>query len=236
MHRTRRSGALVLSCGVVLTGFSWAAWGAGGADAPGAPAPPDAVSEARLIEAALNGTTGFIASFTQTLESAALPRPQVERGTLFMLRPGRMRWEYDEPRGKIAIADGRRTILYLPEDRQVIVAPLASRQGEAAGSGVGLLLEPRVDLVGAFAVSWGPAPERDGARPLLLTPRAERAAYRSLLVEPDAEHLVQAITVVDTLGGRVTYRFSRMRRVPTLPDSLFRFTPPKGVAIQEVAP
>ena len=204
------------------------------AAAPGEAA--DAVSEARLMEAALNGTTGLIASFTQTLESAALPRPQVEKGTVFLLRPGRMRWEYDEPRGKVAVADGRKSSLYLPEDRQVIIAPLRAGQGEAAGSGMGILLEPRVDLVGAFSITWGPGPSGGSARPLRLTPLLPRPAYDYLLIEPDAEHLPQAIAVVDTLGSKVTYRFGHVRRVATLPESLFQFAPPPGVTVQEVAP
>jgi len=196
----------------------------------------DAVSEARLVEAALNGTTGLIASFTQTLESAALPRPQVEKGTVFLLRPGRMRWEYDEPRGKIALAAGGKSTLYLPEDRQVIIAPLGAGQGEAGKSGMGILLEPRLELVGAFSIAWGPRSAEGTARPLRLTPRQPRPAYDYLLIEPDAEHLPQAIAVVDTLGSKVTYRFNRIRRVATLPESLFEFTPPPGVSVQEVAP
>jgi outer membrane lipoprotein carrier protein len=198
-----------------------------------APVSPDAASEARLVEAALNGTSGLIASFTQTLESAALPRPQVEEGTVFLLRPGRMRWEYDRPKGKVAVADGHRTYLYLPDDRQVIVAPLDSG-GEAAGSGMSLLLQANLDLVGAFSISWGPEPRDGGQRPLLLTPRQTRPAYQYLLLEPDGDHLIRALTVVDPLGSRVTYRFGAPRRVGTLPESLFRFTPPKGVEVQEV--
>src|SRR2546425_13334842 len=84
------------------------------------PVPADAVSEARRVEEALNGLKGFVASFTQTVESPGLPRPQVEKGTVYLLRPGRMRWDYDVPRGKLAGADGRRTYVYLPEERQEI--------------------------------------------------------------------------------------------------------------------
>jgi outer membrane lipoprotein-sorting protein len=137
---------------------------------PGGPdVPADAVSEARRVQEALNGVKGLVASFTQTVESAGLPRPQVEKGTVYLMRPGRMRWEYEVPRGKLAIADGRRTYLYLPEERQVLVAPL---DPDAARTGISILLN-RVDLVSSFAITWGPGPER-GPRPLLLTPRAPR--------------------------------------------------------------
>ena len=52
-----------------------------------APVPADAVSEARSVEEALNGLRGLVASFTQTVESAGLPRPQIEKGTVW-LDPG----------------------------------------------------------------------------------------------------------------------------------------------------
>src|SRR5262245_58442565 len=137
----------------------------------------EAVSEARRVEEALNGVRGLIASFTQTVESPGLPRPQIEKGTVYLLRPGRMRFQYDLPKGKLAIADGRKTYLYLPEERQVLVAPLDPR---SPASGVSILMQ-RIDLVAAFAVSWGPGPER-GPRPLMLSPRAPQPEYEYLLL------------------------------------------------------
>jgi outer membrane lipoprotein carrier protein len=200
--------------------------------ATGSPAvPADAVIEARAVEEALNGLRGLVASFTQTVESAGLPRPQIEKGTVYLLRPGRMRWEYDVPRGKLAIADGRKSYVYLPEERQVLVAPL-DLQGTR--SGVGLLLN-KVDLVGSFEISWGPGAV-SGTPPLLLKPRAPRAEYDALLLAAGPDHLVRALTIVEPLGSRVTYRFDRVRRVDTLDEKLFRFEPPPGVEIVELAP
>ncbi|HEV8700240.1 MAG TPA: outer membrane lipoprotein carrier protein LolA [Candidatus Polarisedimenticolia bacterium] len=191
----------------------------------------DAVEEARRVEAALNGVTGLVASFTQTVESPGLPRPQVEKGTVYLLRPGRMRFEYDVPKGKLAIADGRRTYLYLPEERQVVVAPLDPR---SPGSGVSILLN-RIDLVANFSIGWGPGPER-GPHPLMLSPRAPRPEYEFLLLTTGPDRLVKSLTIVEPLGSRVTYRLERIRRVDTLPDDLFEFTPPAGIEVQEVGP
>ena len=68
----------------------------------------------------------------------------MERGQVYLLRPGKMRWEYRDPPGKLAITDGERTHLYLPEDRQVVVAPVPPR---GTGSGIAFLLRPRIDLL-----------------------------------------------------------------------------------------
>jgi len=189
----------------------------------------DAVSEARRVEDALNGVKGLVASFTQTVESPGLPRPQVEKGTVYLLRPGRMRFEYAVPKGKLAIADGRKTYLYLPEERQVVVAPLDPL---SPGSGVSILLN-RIDLVATFSIGWGPGPER-GPRPLMLSPRAPRPEYEFLLLTTGPDRLVKSLTIVEPLGCRVTYRLERIRQVDTLPDELFEFTPPAGIEVQEV--
>ena len=216
--------ALIAAIALANAQRSWAA-----ANPETAPVPADAVSEARSVEEALNGLRGLIASFTQTVESAGLPRPQLEKGTVYLMRPGRMRWEYDVPRGKLAIADGRKSWVYLPEERQVLVAPL---DAESARSGITLLLQ-RVDLVGSFEISWGGGNER-GPRPLLLKPRAPRPEYDHLLLTPGPDHLVRVLTIFDPLGSRITYRFDRLRRVETLDDDFFRFEPPAGIEIQEI--
>src|SRR5262245_44515103 len=215
---------VVVGLGMALAGGPPS--GAGGSS-PALPA--DAVSEARSIEEALNGLAGLVASFSQTVESAGLPRPQTERGTVYLLRPGRMRFEYDEPRGKLAIADGRKTYIYLPEDRQVLIAPLDS---QGTRTGVGLLLQ-RVDLVGSFEITWGQGSGR-APRPLLLKPRTPRSEYDSLILHAGPDHLPRTLTIVDPLGSRVMYRFDPLRRVETLDEELFRFTPPPGVDVQEV--
>ena len=189
------------------------------------------MAEARRVEGALNGVKGLVASFTQTVESAGLPRPQIEKGTVYLMRPGRMRFEYDVPKGKLAIADGRKTYLYLPEERQVLVAPLDPR---SAGSGVSILLQ-RIDLVATFVVGWGPGPER-GPRPLMLSPRAPQPEYEYLLLTTGSDRLVKSLTIVEPLGSRVTYRLERARQVDTLPDELFEFNPPAGIEVQEVGP
>lgn len=192
----------------------------------------DAVGQARRLAARLNEIQGLVASFTQTLESPALPSPQVESGTVYYLRPARMRWEYLEPPGKLAIADGQRTYLYLPEDHQVLVAP-APTKGD--GSGLGFLLRERIDLLEEFEVSLGRR-SAEGGRPLVLRPRVPQEEFEHLLLEIGESQLIRMLAIVDPLGSTVTYRFSDQRLLPDLKGSLFEFVPPDGVEVTEIAP
>jgi outer membrane lipoprotein carrier protein len=186
-----------------------------------------------MMASAIGSLRGLVATFTQTVESPGLPRPQVEKGTVYLLRPGRMRWEYETPPGKLAIADGTRAYLYLPDDRQAMVTRLDL---ERPGQGMPLLLRERIDLEREYEIGWGPEIEERGERPLMLTPRASDSEYEYLLVHTDEDHLIRVLTVVDPLGSRVTYRFDHIRRVSALEESLFRFVVPEGVELQELDP
>jgi len=193
----------------------------------------EAVVEARRIESRLNGIRGLIGRFTQTLESPALPGPQEESGTLYLLRPGRMRWEYEQPAGKLAIADGVRTLLYIPAERQMVIAPLPEGESD---TGIAFLLRPNIDLLGEFRVTWGERETDAGRATLVLTPKNGQKAFDHLILEVAGDYLIDALIVVDPLGSTITYRFSDLRLVPDLDAALFRFDPPPGTDIQEVLP
>ncbi|HUD72178.1 MAG TPA: outer membrane lipoprotein carrier protein LolA [Dongiaceae bacterium] len=175
---------------------------------------------------------GLRAHFTQTVDSPALARPLIESGTVFILRPGRMRWEYSDPPGKLAIADGSRTWLYLPEDRQVIVAPMPTPGHDA---GVGLLMAEHPDLLAAFTVGWGARAGRSGRPPLSLKPKSGDAPFDEVLVETDGSGFPETLTVLDPLGGRVTYRLEAVDFKPPENPALYTFTPPAGVEVREAA-
>lgn len=214
-------------------------WGMAAAASPGpAPKAPaagaaDPVAAARALEARLAAVRGVVARFTQVAESPALPGPQVEEGVFYLMRPGRMRWEYSTPPGKLAIADGSRTWLYLPEDRQVLSAPMPAADRDA---GIGLLLADRPDLLAAFTPRRGPPLLPGGPPTLALRPRSADAAFDEVRIDTDASGFPSAIVVIDPLGGRVTYRFEAVRFEPRLDEALFRFTPPPGVEVQDTGP
>lgn len=224
MQRGKGIGELSIAGLIVflaLTGVGWPA------------TQGEAVVEARRIEARLNGIRGLVGRFTQTLESPALPGPQVENGTLYLLRPGRMRWDYEQPPGKLAISDGERTLLYMPADRQAVIAPMPDKAND---TGVAFLLRPNIDLLGEFKVSWGEQKAAEGRPPLVLTPRNGQKSFEYLVLEVAEDHLIDSMVIVDPLGSTITYRFTDLRLVPDLDAGLFRFDPPPGTDVQEVAP
>ena len=190
----------------------------------GAPAePPEAL--AVRIEQKHRTLTDLTARFTQTYRSGMLGKAIVERGSLSLKPPGRMRWEYRDPEKKTFVSDGKTFYFYVPADRQVIVREQADTRGLPA-----LLLSGRGDILAQFAVTEEPSPA-DGLRRLRLVPRKPDAEIDHVLLDADASARIRGITVVDAQGNRSQFAFDTVKENNGLRDSIFRFEIPRGVEV-----
>lgn len=193
-----------------------------------AAAPPAAVPAedlARRIEAKHRTLRDMTATFVQTYRSGMLGRAIVEKGTLSLKPPGRMRWEYRDPERKTFVSDGRTFYFYVPADRQVIVREQADQRGIPA-----LLLSGRGEILTHFAVTEEPAPAA-GVRRLRLVPRKADPEIDHVLLDADDAARIRGITVVDAQGSRSQFTFDRFRENVGLQDSLFLFQVPRGVEV-----
>jgi len=69
------------------------------------------------IEDRYNKVKTVQVEFVQTYTDRA--RKTTETGTLFLRRPGRMRWQYSSPAGKLWVCDGQIVYSYDPEHKRV---------------------------------------------------------------------------------------------------------------------
>lgn len=74
----------------------------------------------KAVENRYNRAQSLTLSFEETYVSPRRPR-QTETGTLALRKPGRMRWDYTKPAGKVFVSNGKRVSLYDPETNQVEV-------------------------------------------------------------------------------------------------------------------
>src|SRR6185436_7919915 len=103
----------------------------------------------------------------QTYRSGALGRTLVEKGELWLKRPGRMLWDYQSPEKKTFVADGQSFWFYVPADHQVVMRSQAGARGLPA-----LLLSGQGRLTDEFDPGLE-APPQPGRERLRLTPRAQ---------------------------------------------------------------
>ncbi len=70
------------------------------------------------VENRYNHAQSLRLTFTETYK-APKHIDQVESGVLTLRKPGRMRWEYAAPAGKLFVSDGKDVYLYLPAANRV---------------------------------------------------------------------------------------------------------------------
>jgi len=191
--------------------------------------PPPAQEVAAALQKKYDGIRDFSADFTQITEGGVLRRKAVaERGTVFVKKPGRMRWNYKSPEEKVFVSDGRQIQLYVPADKQVIVSPLPS--DDRATSAV-LFLMGRGNLTRDFNVSYGQG-GTDNTHVLRLDPKTRQAEYDWLQLTVDRASLqIRELTAGDQQGGRSTFQFTNFKENPGVTDKTFAFTAPPGTDV-----
>ncbi|RMF95144.1 MAG: outer membrane lipoprotein carrier protein LolA [Gammaproteobacteria bacterium] len=176
------------------------------------------------LEAFIDGTQSLRAAFTQEV----IDRDQavVERasGHFFLARPGRFRWQYEQPFERLIVSDGERVWLYEADLEQVTVR----RIGAALGSTPAALLSGSRDVLDAFEVLGTDA--SDGLAWVTLGPRDSSADFASMrLGFAGADPAVFVLT--DRLGQQTRIRFEQVERNPALPAALFTFAVPAGADV-----
>lgn len=199
--------------------------------APGAAQPSlEGESLARAIQRHYDSVRDFTADFEQAYVGGALKRRTVEKGTVAIRKPGRMRWDYTSPEAKQFISDGQRIYFYVPADKQVRVSPMPA--ANRAPTPI-LFLAGRGDLLRDFRVEeTAPPAGVDGVRALKLEPKQPEPEYASLtLVVDQTTFALRQLVVVDTQGGSSTFTFRNLRENTGVADSRFTFRIPRGVDV-----
>jgi outer membrane lipoprotein carrier protein len=197
---------------------------------PQAAPTPAAADLARSIQQKYDTIRDFSAAFEHRYRGGVLRKEAVERGTMQVKKPSRMRWVYESPEHKVFVADGIRIYSYIPEDKQVIVAPVPA---EAEAATPALFLSGHGSLSRDFEASFPPEPDpAPGTYSLKLVPHRREAEYDWLVLVVDrGTYRLRKLVTADAQGGQSTFTFTDVRENVGIPDSAFRFTIPRGVDV-----
>ena len=186
---------------------------------------PTDATLAKTVDAHYNHLTSLQAHYTERYQGLGLDRS--ETGTLTLRKPGRMRWAYDSPAGKLFLLDGNSAITYTPGDAQATRIPEKQLND---------LRSPLRFLLGHTEL----AKELDNLTLTILdahtytlsgTPKGMQQHLHSLALTVDPTGLIHAMRLEDTDGAITTFTFTAMHEnIPTTPAD-FTFLPPPGVAI-----
>lgn len=199
-------------------------------------APPAIHDIAGRVDARYNHLKTLKAVFQESYSGAGLKRN--ESGQLWLEKPGKMRWNYEQPTPKLFLIDGKNAYFYVPAEHQARRMPakklddfrspirylLGKTKLESEFKNLGLSAEP---------------PKQPGDVVLEGVPKGMEDRVQRVLLEITPASQIAGIRI-DELDGSITeFTFRDIEENVPVKADLFHFTPPPGIEIiegQDIAP
>lgn len=189
-----------------------------------------AVELAKRIDRHYNSLHSLEVQFTQRYEGMGMNRK--EAGVLLLKKPGKMRWTYSQPDGKLFVLDGKYGYFYSPGDTEVQRVPV--KKLDDMRSPLRLLLghaKLEEELTG-LAI----APQADGTYVLTGVPKGLEKRVASFSVTATPEGVIRSMKVEQTDGITNAFVFADEKPDAAAPDAEFVFNAPAGVKVVEGLP
>lgn len=154
--------------------------------------------------------------------------PQAESGKLYLRKPRRMRWEYNDPPGKLFLSDGKNVYFYSPTAKRVEKMPL--KESGDMRTPLAFLMG-RLDLNRDFR-EFRSRPEGRNLR-IVAIPKSRKAPYRQVVFLVTPSFQIRRLTIIGQDSSVMEFRFSDEKINPPLAADLFRFVMPAGAELVE---
>ncbi len=149
-----------------------------------------------------------------------------ESGELTLRKPGRMRWDYSAPSGKLFLSDGKDVYLYTPDAHRVEKAKLKASEDMRA---------PLAFLLGKldFAKDFRDFEVQPDGANFLVTAKAknDKLPYEKvqMLIAPGDQ--IQRLVVNGQDQSVLTFQFDGEKLNPPVNDAIFKFQMPAGATL-----
>lgn len=188
-------------------------------------APASAHDLAQRVDHHYNQLHSLKAQFTESYEG--LGRARTESGTLLLAKPGRMRWDYTSPAGKIFLLDGKTAWFYAKGDPQV--QRISAKQLDDLRSPLRFLLghtqlEKEIDHLTLSSAA-------NGGLTLTGVPHGQEKRIQRLTLTVTGEGVITAIVIEEVDGALTRFAFTNEQTDIPIPAPTFHFTPPPGVPV-----
>lgn len=183
---------------------------------------------AQRVERRYNHLTTMKAHFEESYNGAGITRN--ESGELWLQKPGKMRWQYEQPTQKLFIVDGKNAYFYVPSERQARKMP--AKKLDDFRSPIRYLLG-KTKLESEFnnlAISTDP-PRESGTFVLQGIPKGMEDRVQRVLLEITPANQIARIRIEEVDGSVTEFLFEDIQENVAVKAVLFRFTPPPGVEV-----
>jgi outer membrane lipoprotein carrier protein len=190
---------------------------------------PSVHTIASAVDARYNHLQTLQTDFTEIYRGAGMER--TESGTLWLKKPGKMRWQYRSPREKLFISDGKDAWFYVPGETQVRRTPV--RQLDDLRSPLAFLLgKTKLEKqLSGLSTATDVVPLTVGNVMLGGVPKAMADQVNRVLIEVTPAGWIDRIILEGTDGSRTEFRFQGQTEDGKIDDKSFRFEMPPGVEV-----
>ncbi len=164
------------------------------------------------------------ADFHQQVLTGEGKLQQESNGHVWILRPGRFRWNYQTPYKQQLVADGRQLWSYDEDLAQVSVQPM----DKVFSATPAMLLSGNEPLEKVFNLQELPA--NDGGQQVLLTPKSDDSSVIEVRLQ-FSKDVLSRIEARDNFGNTTTFTFTNLVRNAPVDEGIFRFVPPPDADI-----
>jgi outer membrane lipoprotein carrier protein len=189
----------------------------------------DADALLRRVDEHYNRLVSLQARYTEHYIGMGLDR--TESGTLLLKKPGRMRWSYDQPEGKVFVLDGKFAWFYTPGDAQAQRLP--AKQLDDLRSPLRFLLghtQLKKELVNLTITKDAHGLHIAGV------PKGMEQRLHRLTLDVTSTGEIQHMKLEEADGASTEFSFTQVKEnIPTR-EADFVFSPPAGVTTVDALP
>jgi outer membrane lipoprotein carrier protein len=191
---------------------------------------PNAQDVAQRVDRHYNQLHSLRAGFSESYEGLGIRR--TESGTMLLLKPGRMKWEYSQPAGKLFLLDGKYAWFYSRGDSQVQRIP-ANKLDDMRSPLRFLLGHTQLERELNHLTLASAA---NGHFTLTGQPKGQEKRVRQLKLIVTADGTILSLEVEETDGALTRFTFTGEQPNAPVPAGVFHFTPPAGVPVVDALP
>jgi outer membrane lipoprotein carrier protein len=179
------------------------------------------------IETRYNSAQTLEVNFTYTYTFRN--RKTTEKGTLFLRKPGKMRWQYTEPAGKLFVSDGNFIWSFDPEEQRAEKEKF--KETEDMRAPLAFLLG-RLDFQKDFG-QFRTSPQGADVS-IVATPRSDKMPYTEVSFVAAPDFTIRRLIVKGQDNSVMDFSFEGEKRNPPVAEAMFRFVPPRGVEVVDL--